>query len=566
MQVRPSRIKLRLQVFLMLLAIAGGVALFSNSAVNRSAAQSNELDKIAFGHNGQILVVNPDGSGLVPFGQGFDPSWSTTETGQGKIAFGYGPSETSRIAIMNEDGSNVVQLIPNDVVTRTSQAALAPGATKVALVNEVLETDPGQSAQVPHSRIYLVDADGQNFRPLFSGTVSSGVDHEIAPAWSPDGTRIAFIGVKSGGATDIYVVDANGQAPPFKITNLADFRFSFGQLSWSPDGQRLAFSYAQDIHVVNTNGSGGLNNLTNSAATRESLEPAWSPDGLKIAYSSNENLFLMDADGQNQISINIAGREPSWRWRTVTSEPTPTPTPSADVAVGLSATNGPVVVGQNLTYTMTVRNDGGSVAENVEATLLRSASLELVSASPAQGSCSPDGNPVTCQLGQLAAGAQTSIRFIVRPTVAEQVVAFAGAQSPTHDPDLNNNSQRLALTVGQSCVPEVTSQIQHGIFRVGSQTRRTVRHVILMRNNSGRVLNGNVHLVFEGLPESVQSGDSPFSRTQCAPPLGRKYMTLRLNNMAWQPGQIVLANVEFFNPQRVRVSYRLRVYAGSGTP
>ncbi|HEX2269009.1 MAG TPA: hypothetical protein VHH35_05725, partial [Pyrinomonadaceae bacterium] len=407
MQVRLNRIKLRLQVFLMLLAFAGGVALLSNSAVNRSAAQSNELDKIAFGQNGQILVVNPDGSGVVPFGQGFDPSWSTTATGQGKIAFGYGSSELTRIGIMNEDGSNMVPLIPADVITRTSQPDLVPGAAKVALVNEVLETDPGQSAQVSHSRIYIVDADGQNFRPLFNGSVRSGVAHEIAPAWSPDGTRIAFIGVKSDGGTDLYVVDANGQAPPFKITNLGDTLFSLGQLSWSPDGQRLAFGYALDIHVVNTNGSGGLINLTNSAGTRESMEPAWSPDGRKIVYSSHDSLYVMDADGQNQISLNIPGREPSWRWRTVTSEPTPSPTPAADVAVGLSATNGPVV-GQNLTYTMSVRNNGESVAENVEATLLRSASLEFVSATPAQGSCVPNGNPVTCQLGQLAAGAQTS--------------------------------------------------------------------------------------------------------------------------------------------------------------
>jgi hypothetical protein len=89
-----------------------------------------------------------------------------------------------------------------------------------------------------------------------------------------------------------------------------------------------------------------------------------------------------------------------------------------------------------------------------------------------------------------------------------------------------------------------------------------------MRNNSGRVLNGNVHLVFDGLPGSVQSGDpaNPFLSTQCAPPLGRKYMTLRLNNGTWQPGQIIFANVEFSNPQRVRVNYRLRVYSGSGTP
>ena len=84
MQVRHNKTRLRVRLFLMLVAIAGGVAvgLFSNSSVRRTAAQQSE-DRIAFSRDGQILIVNPDGSGPIPFGQGYDPSWSSTETGQG---------------------------------------------------------------------------------------------------------------------------------------------------------------------------------------------------------------------------------------------------------------------------------------------------------------------------------------------------------------------------------------------------------------------------------------------------------------------------------------------------
>jgi uncharacterized repeat protein (TIGR01451 family) len=572
MQVRHSGIKLRVHLLLILLAVTGGVALllFSNSSVNRAAAQSNQPEnRIAFNRNGQIFIVNPDDSALVPLGQGFNPSWSKTETGLGKIAFAYGPSEFTRIAVMDEDGTNLVELTPPDLSTRTSQPDLSPGATRIAFVNEVLETDPGEPAPVAHSRIYTVDANGQNFLPLFTGNVTSGTDHEFFPAWSADGTRIAFIGLRDGGSLDLYVANADGQTPPVKITNFGDTRISLGQIAWSPDGQRLAFAATQDIYVVNADGTDGLTNLTHTVPGRGNLDPAWSPDGQKIAYSQNyagsdefDGLYVMDADGQNPIFLNTVGSEPTWEPRTFA------PTPEADVAVELSASPNAVAVGQNLTYTMVIRNNGPATAESVDTDFVRSASLQLVSVSPAQGSCGLDANPLVCQLGQLGAGAQTSIQVIVRPTAAGEVVTFAGVRAQTPDSNQNNNSQQHAITVGQSCVPEVTDQVQRATIRLGSQSRPTVRHTILMRNNSGRALNGFVHLVFDGLPQSVESGDpgNAFRRTQCAPPLGRKYTTVRLGNMVWRPGQIIFANVEFSNPERVRVDYRLRVYVGPDEP
>jgi hypothetical protein len=155
MQVRHIGTRLRVRLFLILLAIAGGVALglFSNSSVKRAAAQQSE-DRIAFTRDGQILTVKPDGTGLIPIGQGHDPSWKITETGQGKIAFTYGPSHLTRIAVMNEDGTNFVDVTPPNLETRTSQPDLSPGATRIAFVNEVLETNPGEAPQVALTTLY----------------------------------------------------------------------------------------------------------------------------------------------------------------------------------------------------------------------------------------------------------------------------------------------------------------------------------------------------------------------------------------------------------------------------
>ena len=468
-----------------------------------------------------------------------------------------------------------------DIATRTGSPDLSPGATKLVFTNEVLESDPGQPTAITHSRIYVVNADGRNFRPFFNG-INSGTDQEFAPAWSADGTKVAYIGEKTlESAYDIYVADANGQTPPVKITNLGNSTIALAQVAWSPDGRKLAYSALQDIYVVNSDGSGSPINLTHTISGRENLDPSWSPDGQKIVFTANsadsstpDGIYVMDADGQNPIFLHTDGVSPSWRHRTVTPQPTPTPTvtplpsPEADLGVELSASPSAIAVGQNVTYTMIVKNNGPAAAANVQASLVRSASLHFVSASAAQGTCGSDANPLTCALGQLAAGSQTSIQFMMRATAPGQVVTFAAAASETADSNQSNNSQQLALTVGASCVPEVTAQIQKATLRLGNQSRKRLTHTIVLRNNSGRALNGLVHLVFDGLPGSIESADSrnAFSLTQCAPPAGRKYLSLRLRNMVWQPGQVITASVDFLNPQRVRVDYRLRIYTGPGMP
>jgi hypothetical protein len=114
----------------------------------------------------------------------------------------------------------------------------------------------------------------------------------------------------------------------------------------------------------------------------------------------------------------------------------------------------------------------------------------------------------------------------------------------------------------------VTSQVQRLVFPLGSQTDRRVRHIIFVRNNSGRTLNGLVHFVFDGLDPSISDGDprSTFFNTRCAPPLGRPYTSVGVRDLVWRPGQIIPIEVEFFNPNRVRVNYNLRIYTGPGFP
>jgi hypothetical protein len=110
--------------------------------------------------------------------------------------------------------------------------------------------------------------------------------NEAQPAWSADGTRIAYIEGSSGGNV-LKIMNADGTN---QVTVTPTLSFQFGP-TWSPDGTRIALtrlvpgsaiSEQFDIVVVNTNGSGEAN-ITNSDF--DEIEPAWSPDGTTIAFA-----------------------------------------------------------------------------------------------------------------------------------------------------------------------------------------------------------------------------------------------------------------------------------------
>ncbi len=122
-------------------------------------------------------------------------------------------------------------------------------------------------------------ADGSNQTAVTTSTAPSG---DTAPAWSPDGTKIAFLGdVVSGGthAPHIFVMNADGSNPG-QITNGAGD--GEGPPTWSPDGTQIAFfaSYPlmgggfspSQIYKVNSNG-GTVTDLSNDMSQDGS--PAW---------------------------------------------------------------------------------------------------------------------------------------------------------------------------------------------------------------------------------------------------------------------------------------------------
>lgn len=139
------------------------------------------------------------------------------------------------------------------------------------------------------------------------------------PAWSPDGSKIAYVKSRFVGGTrvsDIFVINANGSGER-QLTNSG----SDTQPTWSPDGSRIAFISRRDgaasLYVMN---AGGTDQTRVTHSGRAESQPVWAPSGNKIVLQrnmapGNMDIIVVDVStgGETNVSNNSADdREPTW--------------------------------------------------------------------------------------------------------------------------------------------------------------------------------------------------------------------------------------------------------------
>jgi TolB protein len=151
-------------------------------------------------------------------------------------------------------------------------------------------------------RLEVADSDGEDVQVALRSN-----EPIISPAWSPDGTRVAYVSFEKKKPI-VYVQNLVNR----QRTVIANYKGSNSAPSWSPDGSRLALALARDgltqIYVANADGS-GLRRLTNSNGI--DTEPEFSPDGKSIYFTSDRSggpqIYRMSASGGDPQRVTFHG-------------------------------------------------------------------------------------------------------------------------------------------------------------------------------------------------------------------------------------------------------------------
>jgi Tol biopolymer transport system component len=243
--------------------------------------------RINLSGNRDIYIMNPDGTGRTAVSATIadetEAAWSPNYT---RVVFnktrkGAGAAQLNGLWTIGWNGTGPVR-----VTTDSADRGASWGKTdRIAFYST--RGNPLATA----NDIYTINPDGTGLVRL---TNTAADDRD--PAWSPDGTKIVFASDRSTfsrtgrGHLHLWVMNADGTGLKL-LTSGSD---SESQPAWSPDGTKIAYHYSNGIAAVFTDGTKDNSiNLTASdnGKTWYVGEPTWSPDGQWLAFTSTSDGF-----------------------------------------------------------------------------------------------------------------------------------------------------------------------------------------------------------------------------------------------------------------------------------
>lgn len=260
-----------------------------------------------FGPNGariqddwHVYTMSPDGGGVSRIGpqdvkEAIDPTWSPDGSHIAFVGFAGDPPKGG-IYVMDAAGANVREIYPFGDADRQSVEGLrwSPDGARIGF-QLAQSPDPLPVSGYPHRRwtIWSIAPDGSDARAITTA------GREMHFSWSPNGTQIVFerfepiseISELASSPTDLFVVNSDG-GDERRLTDNGVSR----DPAWSPDGSAIAFEYGdhgdQHVALIGEDGS-DLRTIVSQRTGEAGISfpygnsVVWSPDATMVAFSAH---------------------------------------------------------------------------------------------------------------------------------------------------------------------------------------------------------------------------------------------------------------------------------------
>ena len=198
--------------------------------------------------------------------------------GFGQIAFASSRSDVPQIYLINVDGTGLTQITQMD--KGACQPTWSPDGSQIVFISPCRARSDFYENAYKDSGLYLINADGTGQKAL--STIPSS---DFDPSWSPDGERIAFTSLRDG-SKEIYVLTLESMAVTRLTTTTGEIENS--QPSWSPLGDQLVYTVkrvgAYQVWSMTDTGQGNAQ-VVRSGQQLMDFAPVWTSDGKTVVFN-----------------------------------------------------------------------------------------------------------------------------------------------------------------------------------------------------------------------------------------------------------------------------------------